>query len=189
MEWSSTMRKSKRLQKGLVQTIVVRLATASSTMLERAQSTVLSLLNRLDDEREDEAPEVYGCRNCGLIYDPQLYHYSDVVQRADQQWSYCPVCNAHGMELLGPLPSTIESPQGTYLLDEAGDTLGPFTDTPASDRLWDWFNRKKNGNCEKEEEGDQEAFRQEGKVIQLVGKGGVYSEGKSQTEEGEGEGT
>lgn len=151
-------------------------------MLERVQSTVLSLLNRLDDEHEEANPEVYGCRNCGLIYDPHLYHYSDVVQREDRQWDYCPVCSTQGMELLGPLPSTIESPSGFYLVDEEGDCIGPF-DHSSSDQLWKWFDRNnEHGNCEKEsgkEKGDQKACGHKGKVIQLIGKGGVYSEGQT----------
>lgn len=152
-------------------------------MLERALSTALNLSNQLDDEREEENPEVYGCKSCGLIYDPHVYHYSDVVQREDRQWKFCPVCNAPGVEFLGRLPSTIESPQGAYLVDEDGRTLGPFDNNVSpSDKLWDWFNRKTHGNCEKE--GGQEAHR-EGKVIRLTGKGGVYAQGQPETPEEE----
>ena len=153
-------------------------------MLERALSMALSLLNRLDDEREEESREVFGCRNCGLIYDPQLYHHSDTVQREDRQWYFCPVCKSDGVELLGALPSTVENEKGVFLVGEEGDCLGPYNnETEAHEALWPWFDRKKtNGTCEKES--GQPALGQEGKVIKLVCKGGVYTEG--QTKEGEG---
>lgn len=178
-----------RLQRGLIKRVIVPLASASSTMLERALSTVLNLLNRLDDEHEEPVPEVFGCRNCGLIYDPQLYHHSNVAQREDRQWGFCPVCCARQVELLGPLPHTIENAKGFFLLDEEGESQGPFeTATATHAALWDWFNRKSDhGNCEEKEGGGEETIRQEGKVIRLVTQNGVYQDGEKGDDQGEGD--
>lgn len=175
--------KPNRLLKDLTKWAVVPLVSASSTMLERALSTVLNLLNRLDDEHADPAPEVFGCRACGLIYDPSVYRHSgqDGTRRNEtaRPWNFCPECGEQGVELLGPLPHSVENADGFFLIAEDGESQGPYpSESGASDALWDWFNRRQHAK----EEGSKETSR-EGQVIRLV-KGGsqesLPEEGRSE---------
>lgn len=139
-------------------------------MLERALSTALNLLNRLDDESDEPQPEVFGCRSCSLIYYPRCYHYSpeSIPKRRDPPaWSLCPVCNERSMEALGPVPDFVESEKGVFLLDNEGDILGPYYSRAGAQlALWDWFDRKRQHGNRKEESS------QEGKVVRLVSKEG-----------------
>lgn len=150
-------------------------------MLERALSMVLSLLNRLDDDHGDPPPEVYGCRNCGLIYDPQCYRHSNEPPRSGRQWGHCPVCSERAVEFLGPLPDVVPARLGVFLIDVEGDSQGPYqTAAAAHEALWSWFNRKRlHGSCKEED-------RQESKVIRLVPKGGFCPHQESGTEGKEG---
>jgi hypothetical protein len=142
-------------------------------MLERAQSTVLNLLNQLGDEAPEIA-EVFGCRNCRLIYDPSLYHPSNLVRRFYNHWHFCPACGEPGMKLLGPVPGIVTTPEGTYLVEENGSTQGPYrTETEAIHHLWEWFDQEpRHGNCK--EKGSKEN-KQETKVIRLIKKDGILT--------------
>lgn len=154
---------SKKLRQTVKKEVVVPLVAASSTMLERALSTVLNLLSHLDaDLGDDEAIYVFGCTECYLIYDPCTYHSSshDVESEHHPQYDrdYCPVCGTSGMVLLGPLPETLDRDQGSFLVDSEGNSLGPFTDP--TKHLWEWFNERSNGICEEEED--------RGKILHLI---------------------
>ena len=101
---------------------------------------VLSLLNQLEEEREEKQPEVYGCSNCGLIYDPRVYFWGE--ERGDLG-ACCPRCSSKGtVKLLGPLPFIVEKDDEHFLYNEEV-FIGPFpTAVDAHNSLWEWFNKK-----------------------------------------------
>lgn len=176
------MKRLSRLRKKLARKTVVPIVSAFSTMLERAQSTVLNLLNHLDDDGNPEIVEVRGCRNCGLIYEPSLYHPSNLVRRVSTHWYFCPACGEPGVKLLGPAPAMLTSPEGTYLVEDNGSSMGPYkTETEAIHHLWEWFDQepKKHGNCE--EKSNKEGTDKENKVIRLIKKDGVLTKSKERT--------
>ena len=113
-----------------------------------------------------EVPKVYGCRSCGLIYEPRVYFSgSDVGDTG----SHCPKCAAPKVEYLGSLPLTTTTDRGVYLIGELDESpLGPFkNDVDAHDRLWAWFDKRKE-DADRESKKDNPAFQ--GKVIHLIPK-------------------
>lgn len=139
-------------------------------MLERALSTALGLLNRLDSDGEDHPeegdyrPEVLGCRNCGHIYTHDSY-FSDIDTQADN----CPACTRQPVEMLGRMPYVVDNDEEVFLADDDGCITGPYPDeeTARAD-LWVWFNRKLRHGKGKEEGRHQG----KAKVLRLVAKDG-----------------
>lgn len=98
-----------------------------------------------------DPPKVHGCRNCGLIYEPQVFFLgSDVGSMS----SWCPKCCSPRVEYLGPLPLTTENARGVYLIGDLDEApLGPFKDAAeARHSMWEWFDQRKlHADCEAKE--------------------------------------
>jgi hypothetical protein len=159
--------------------LIVQCALRSSTMLERAQSTVLNLLNRLQDEvsyKEEDVEErietdnAIGCRNCLMIFSLFVTHRGVSIGSTVTFYQLCPRCGSHATEL-GKLPLIITKEGKHYLGDNDGRLLGPFSsEEEAQEHLWDWFkedkaNASKGTQEEGLEEGHQEVARQGLRVI------------------------
>ncbi len=167
----------KRQSKLLKETkaLIVLCVSKSLTMLEHAQSTGLSLLNRLKEEVDDlhiaEPTKVFGCKFCAAIYEIYFYQRS---QKLGVTEMHCPGCTREDQEFLGPLPQVSGCKGEYFLVDDCGNALGPFQDEDdAQNNLWRWFRtEKKHGNSE-EEAADQEDHQ---KRLRLVAKDGVSLE-------------
>lgn len=152
-----TMRRPNKPQRQVGQA-VARLAASVLMTLERALFTARSLWS-LKDHGSAESPKVHGCRNCGLIYEPQVYFLGSDVGRLS---SCCPKCCSSRVEYLGPLPFTTENSLGVYLIGDLDEPpLGPFKDEDeAHHMIWEWFDQRKQHHAEDQE--DRQA-----KVVQL----------------------
>jgi DNA-directed RNA polymerase subunit RPC12/RpoP len=145
MEWS-WMPTKLRLQR-ILQRLLAPVAARLLTMLVHAQSMVLSLLNRVDDEipvTEVSAPtvKVWGCVVCGAIYSRNLY-FSNLEEKESE---FCPECGGKSGDL-GLLPNFFEYKDGVYLVGTDGTTTGPYhNQADAQGDLWAWF-RERNNNA------------------------------------------
>ena len=151
------MKKPSRLETAASR-LIVQCASRTSTMLGRAQSMVLSLLNRLDsdgsrqqEEEDTPPPVVSGCHECGAIFEVSCYFFGN-----EEGKDRCPVCSSHRVEKLGPLPWVIEDEDGHFLMNDEG-MVGPYAgEEEAQKHLWTWFNRSNNateeGNDNQEED-------------------------------------
>lgn len=121
-------------------------------MLEPVLSMAQSLWNRKGTQSV-ELPKVHGCRNCGLIYEPQVYFLGSDVGSLS---SFCPKCCSPRVEYLGPLPLTTENSQGVYLIGDLDeDPHGPFKDeAEARHNIWGWFDQRKQ-HAKREDQEDQ----------------------------------
>lgn len=165
----------------MTQRTAVLFVNALSTTLERALSTVQNLLSQLSDE--EDFPESFGCRHCGLIYEPQLYRPGWVqLKEWREEWPYCPACGQNVVKF-GPLPGTVETPSGFYLADGSEELLGPYkSQEETNNHLWEWFDRKReHGDKEDHKEKGHEETLGENKIID------INSPGKSQAKNEEGQ--
>lgn len=121
------------------------------------------------DSRSVERPKVHGCRNCGLIYEPQVYYLGSDVGNLS---SCCPKCCSPRVEYLGSLPMTTENSRGVYLIGDLDEApLGPYKDeAEARHMMWEWFDQRKEHAEREAQEG-----RDQGKVIRFTPKAGRTS--------------
>lgn len=163
MALSWIRKKPKKRRASQVGQIFAQLAAVSSTMLVRAQYMVRSLWSQPEDSGS-KSPDVYGCRNCGIIYDPHIYFWGSEV--TPNNLTHCPKCSAPQVKLLGALPYTFENNQGVHFVNDDDETMGPFkNEADARNWLWEWFNRKERHAK------DKEGTCEEGKIIWLHSKG------------------
>jgi hypothetical protein len=129
----------------------------------------LNLLNWVAKETET-GPEVWGCKECHLIFDISVYS-----SPLGGLLTICPCCGTGGMgenlAVLGPLPCVISKGGWIYLTDDKGRmSRGYRTIQEAHQDLWSWFVEKGNHDGSQEEgphqEDDQEGLK---KIIPLWG--------------------